>query len=316
MTAERTVVTGGAGFVGTHLCRRLLAEQHHVVCVDNLITGTLSNIHDLLGHPRFTFVDADVTAGIPVEPPVSHVLHLASPASPVDYVKHPVETLTAGSTGTHHALELARRSRARFVLASTSEVYGEPLVHPQPEHYWGNVNPIGPRAMYDEAKRYAEALTSVYRRTHAVDTVIARIFNVYGPGMRSDDGRVVPTFVTQALAGQPLTVAGDGRQTRSLCFVDDLVTGLIALLRHDTPGPVNLGNPEEISMLDLAALICHLTNSPSEVVFRPLPPDDPTRRCPEVALAAQLLNWTPRIGLRDGLNPTIDWFRRNDRGPD
>lgn len=309
MTPVRTVVTGGAGFIGAHLCRRLLADRRDVICVDNLLTGTLGNIRDLLDHPRFTFVEADVTVGIPVEPPVNHVVHLASPASPVDYVKHPVETLTAGSTGTHHALDLARRARARFLLASTSEIYGEPLVHPQPECYWGNVNPIGPRSMYDGAKRYAEALTSVYRRSYTVDTVIARIFNVYGPGMRSDDGRVVPTFISQALAGQPLTVAGDGRQTRSLCYVDDLVTGLIELLHHKTAGPVNLGNPEEITMLDLAAMICRLTNSAGHIAFRPLPPDDPTRRCPDIELASRLLGWSPQVALCDGLGPTIDWFR-------
>jgi dTDP-glucose 4,6-dehydratase len=317
MSLTKVVVTGGAGFIGSHLCRRLLSEQHAVVCVDNLITGSIGNIDDMLDHPRFTFVDADVTTEIPVEPPVTHVLHLASPASPVDYVKLPIETLMAGSVGTQHALELARRARARFLLASTSEVYGNPAAHPQPESYWGNVNPIGPRSMYDEAKRYAEALTTAYRQAHGVDTAIARIFNTYGPGMRSDDGRVVPTFITQALADHPLTVAGDGSQTRSLCYVDDLISGLIALLDADTPGPVNLGNPEEIAMVELAGLVRDVARSSSEIVFHPLPPEDPTRRRPDTTLAWQVLRWAPQVGLHAGLQATVAWFheKRTPLGP-
>jgi len=316
MTAQhRAVVTGGAGFIGSHLCRRLLSEDYEVICVDNLLTGTKDNLEHLEAIPEFHFIDADVIESIPVAGPIDLVVHLASPASPRDYVAYPIETLSVGSQGTHQALRLAHQANARFLLASTSEVYGDPLVHPQHESYWGNVNPLGPRAVYDEAKRYAEALTAAYRRTYATDTTIARIFNVYGPHMRRMDGRVVPTLIEQALSAKPLTVTGDGRQTRSLCYVDDLVDGLVKLSHSDHPGPVNLGNPEEITIGELATTILGLTGSCSDIEYISSPPDDPRRRCPDITLAQDDLGWNPTVLLADGLQRAIDWFRRRLQNP-
>ncbi|MGR6975120.1 UDP-glucuronic acid decarboxylase family protein [Streptomyces cynarae] len=305
----RAVVTGGAGFVGSHLCERLLAQGHDVVCVDDLSTGRAQNIAHLLDDARFRFLHQDVTEDLDVPGRVDAVYHLASPASPRDYLRLPVETLLVGSYGTRNALELARRHGAAFLLTSTSEVYGDPQVHPQPESYWGNVNPIGPRSVYDEAKRFGEALTMAYRRTHGVRTTIVRIFNTYGPRMRTDDGRAVPTFVTQALAGLPLTVTGDGSQTRSLCYVDDLVTGLTAALEAGVAGPLNLGNPEEVTMSQLALVIREVCGSPSAVTFVPRPQDDPRLRRPDVSAARRELGWAPRTSLADGLARTVAWFR-------
>jgi len=306
---HRAVVTGGAGFVGSHLCRRLLADGCDVVCVDSMITGRKENIEELLGDPAFEFIEADVTESLPVGPPVDLIAHLACPASPVDYTAHPIETLRAGSHGTERALGLAAACGARFLLASTSEVYGDPLVSPQPEDYWGNVNPLGPRAVYDEGKRYAEAMTAACRRTYGTDTVIARIFNTYGPHMRRTDGRVVPAFIGQALSGQPFTVAGDGRQTRSLCYIDDLVEGLVRLAGSSHPGPVNLGNPHETTVREIAATIARLTGRPDKVRHVPPAPDDPRRRCPDISVARSVLRWEPTIALEAGLRRTIAWFR-------
>jgi dTDP-glucose 4,6-dehydratase len=301
-------VTGGAGFVGSWTCERLLDLGAEVVCVDNLVTGVRDNIAELEGSARFTFVEADVSDGLDVSGPVDWVLHLASPASPLHYLALPVETLRAGSLGTLNALELAGRSSARFVLASTSEVYGDPLVHPQPETYWGNVNPIGPRSVYDEAKRFGEAATMAYRRARGVDTGIVRIFNTYGPRMRPDDGRALPAFATQALAGRPLTVAGDGSQTRSLCYVEDTVEGLIALADSDVAEPVNIGDQFEMSMLELAERVRDLAGSTSEITFVDLPTDDPQVRRPDTTRARELLGWAPRTGIEDGLKRTLAWF--------
>jgi dTDP-glucose 4,6-dehydratase len=301
-------VTGGAGFLGSHLCERLLDRGEEVVALDNFLTGTPCNVEHLLPHDRFRLVRADVTDFVHVSGQVDNVLHFASPASPVDYLELPIETMKVGSLGTLHALGLAKEKRARFLLASTSETYGDPQVHPQPESYWGHVNPIGPRGVYDEAKRFAEALTMAYRRTHGVDTAIVRIFNTFGPRMRPNDGRAIPTFIRQALAGEPLTVAGDGRQTRSVCYVDDLVTGLLKLLDSDLPGPVNIGNPHEMSVLDLARRIVELTGSRSPISFIARPEDDPTVRRPDITLARQQLGWEPEVELDDGLKRTIAWF--------
>ncbi len=300
------VVTGGAGFVGGHLCRTLHGRGWRVVAVDNLVTGRRANVADLVAADdgRFALVEADVVEGIPVDEPVDAVLHLASPASPPEYLALPIETLEVGSTGTRHALDLARAHGARFLLASTSEVYGDPLVHPQPESYWGNVNSVGPRSVYDEAKRYAEALTMAYHRTFGVDTTIARIFNTYGPGLRPGDGRVVSNFLVQAMRGEPLTVYGDGSQTRSFCYVADEVRGLLALLDSDLVGPVNLGNPDEFTVLELAALVLEVTGSTSEIVHRELPLDDPQVRRPDISLARDKLGWQPEVPLRDGLRRT------------
>lgn len=309
-TVRRAVVTGGAGFVGSHLCDRLRAEGAEVVCVDNLLTGSTDNLRGLTGDPGFTLEVRDVSEPFDVAGPVDLVAHLASPASPLDYARHPLETLRAGSHGTANALDLAHRKGARFLLASTSEVYGDPLVHPQPESYWGNVNPVGPRSQYDEAKRYAEALTTAYRTTLGVDTVIVRLFNTYGPRMRRGDGRAVPAFVTQALAGEPLTVAGDGSQTRSLCYVDDTVAGLLAAAVADHPGPVNLGNPVELSILDLARRIRDLCGSDSPVGFVPRPVDDPGLRRPDITLARAALGWQPVVDVDKGLAMTVEWFAR------
>jgi len=303
------VVTGGAGFLGSHLCEGLLARGYDVVCLDNLSTGTRANVTQLDSHPGFSFVAADVTLPFTVSGPVDVVLHFASPASPVDYLQLPIETLRVGSVGTMSALDLAREKGARFMLASTSETYGDPQVHPQPETYWGHVNPVGPRGVYDEAKRFAEAVTMAYRRTYGTDTAIARIFNTYGPRMRPGDGRAIPTFIVQALRGEPITVAGDGQQTRSVCYVDDEVEGLLRLLASGHCGPMNIGNPGELSVLKLAELVVALTGSSSQVVFVPRPEDDPTVRQPDVSLASRELDWAPVVGVEEGLARTIDWFR-------
>jgi dTDP-glucose 4,6-dehydratase len=306
----RILITGGAGFIGSHLCERFLTEGDEVICVDNLITGNRDNIGHLFANPQFSFIPQDVTNYIYVKGPVDAILHFASPASPVDYLELPIQTLKVGSLGTHKALGLAKEKGARFLLASTSEVYGDPLVHPQKEDYWGNVNPIGPRGVYDEAKRFAEAMTMAYHRTHKVETRIVRIFNTFGPRMRLRDGRVVPNFISQALQREDLTVYGDGSQTRSFCYVNDLVEGIVRLLRSEYDGPVNIGNPREMSVLDFARLIIRLTGSRSQVAFRPLPVDDPKVRQPDIELARKLLGWEPRVSLEDGLRETIAYFRQ------
>jgi dTDP-glucose 4,6-dehydratase len=298
------VVTGGAGFLGSHLCDRLVAEGLRVICVDNLETGSLQNVEHLRGD-QFLFVNHDITGHLEIDEPIDFVFHLASPASPIDYLRLPLQTLKVGSYGTHNALGLAKFKRARFLLASTSEVYGDPAVHPQPETYWGNVNPIGPRGVYDEAKRYAEALTMAYHRQQGVDTCIVRIFNTYGTRMRPHDGRAIPTFVRQALANEPLTVFGDGSQTRSFCFVDDLVRGLVLLIRSGEHLPVNIGNPEELSLLELAETVVRVTGSKSEIVFEALPVDDPQVRQPDITRARQLLGWEPSVSLDDGLRQML-----------
>ncbi|MFI2704704.1 NAD-dependent epimerase/dehydratase family protein [Cellulosimicrobium composti] len=314
--ARRAVVTGGAGFVGSHVCEALVAHGVEVVCVDDLSTGDLGNLAALRDEPRFTFVEADVSRGLDAvgDEPVDLVLHLASPASPLDYLRLPLETLLVGSAGTRHALELAGRAGARFVLASTSEVYGDPEVHPQREDYWGHVNPVGPRSVYDESKRFAEATTAAYRRSRGVDAGIVRIFNTYGPRMRRHDGRMVPTFVRQALAGEPLTVAGDGSQTRSVCYVDDLVDGILAFAATDHPGPVNLGNPTELTVGQVAEDVLAATGSDAGVVHVDLPEDDPRRRRPDAALAERLLGWRARTPWPEGLARTVAWFRAEDGG--
>jgi dTDP-glucose 4,6-dehydratase len=305
----RVLITGGAGFIGSHLCERFLAEGNDVICMDNFRTGSPDNIAHLFADRRFTFIQQDVTTYIYVSGPVDAILHFASPASPVDYLEFPIPTLKVGSLGTHKALGLAKEKHARLLLASTSEVYGDPLEHPQSEEYWGNVNPIGPRGVYDEAKRFAEALTMAYHRAHGVETRIVRIFNTHGPRMRLNDGRVVPNFISQALKGEPLTVYGDGSQTRSFCFVSDLVEGIVRLLRSDYRLPVNIGNPIEVSIREFADRIKALTGSRSEIAFRPLPVDDPKVRQPDITRARQLLGWEPRVSLEDGLRQTIEYFR-------
>ena len=308
---SRAVVTGGAGFLGSHLCEALLDRGIEVLCLDNFLTGTPDNVQHLLERPGFRLVRTDVTDFVHVPQPVDYVLHFASPASPIDYAELPIHTMKVGSIGTLHSLGLAKEKGARYLLASTSETYGDPLVHPQPETYWGNVNPVGPRGVYDEAKRFAEALTSAYRRTHGVDTAIVRIFNTYGPRMRPRDGRAIPTFIRQALAGEPLTVAGDGTQTRSVCFVDDLVEGLIRFLMSSETGPMNIGNPHEFPVIDLARRIKELTGSDSPIEFIPRPEDDPTVRQPDISLARRTLGWEPRVALDEGLKRTIDWFSQH-----
>ena len=305
----RAVVTGATGFLGSHLTERLLDEGIEVVGLDNFSTGPPSNVDHLLERRGFRLVRADVTDFIHVGGDVDYVLHFASPASPIDYLQLPIETLKVGSVGTLHALGLAREKSARFLLASTSEVYGDPQVHPQPETYWGHVNPIGPRGVYDEAKRFAEAMTVAYRSTHHVDTAIVRIFNCFGPRMRPNDGRAIPTFIRQALRGESLTVAGDGRQTRSVQYVDDLVEGLIRLLRSDHPGPMNIGNPHELTVLELAEQIRDLVGGSSEIRFVDRPQDDPMVRQPDITLASEVLAWKPQVSLDEGLRRTIDWFR-------
>ncbi len=305
----RVVITGGAGFIGSHLADRFLSEGHEVIVLDNLVTGNTDNIAHLAGKPGFKFIHHDVTNYIYIEGHVDAVLHFASPASPVDYLKYPIKTMKVGSLGTHKALGLAKAKGARFLLASTSEVYGDPLIHPQPETYWGNVNPIGPRSVYDEAKRFAEALTMAYHRKHGLETRIVRIFNTYGPRMRLNDGRVIPNFVPQALQGQPLTVYGDGSQTRSFCYVSDLVEGIYRLFNSDEVEPVNLGNPNEISILEFARLVNEMTGNDAGIVFKPLPKDDPRRRKPDISKAKRILGWEPVISLKEGLELTIEYFR-------
>jgi dTDP-glucose 4,6-dehydratase len=309
----RAVVTGGAGFLGSHLCERLLENGADVVCLDNLITGNMDNVAHLFGNTRFKFVKHNVVDYVFVEGPVDSVLHFASPASPVDYLEMPIQTLKVGSLGTHKALGLAKEKHARFLLASTSEVYGDPLVNPQPETYWGNVNPIGPRGVYDEAKRFAEAMTMAYRRYHRMDARIARIFNTYGPRMRPDDGRVVSNFIVQALQGKPLTLYGDGSQTRSFCYVSDLITGILALLSaplsDETDRPFNIGNPEERTVRDLASKVLALTGSSSRIEARELPVDDPHVRCPDIRRARTILGWQPEVDIDQGLKLTIEYFR-------
>ena len=305
-----SVVTGGAGFLGSHLCEALLARDHRVICVDNLETGSLGNIEHLRGE-AFVFRPHDLTQHVEIDEPVDFVYHLASPASPIDYLRLPLQTLKVGSYGTHNALGLAKVKRARFLLASTSEVYGDPQVHPQPETYWGHVNPIGPRGVYDEAKRYAEALTMAYHRQQGVDTAIVRIFNTFGPSMRPHDGRAIPTFIRQALEEKPLTVFGDGSQTRSFCYVDDLIRGLILLAESSEHFPVNIGNPAEMTLLELAEAVVRATGSSSPIVFEALPVDDPQVRQPDITRAQQLLGWTPEIELDEGLRRTLASLGRN-----
>jgi dTDP-glucose 4,6-dehydratase len=305
----RTLITGAAGFIGSHLCERFLAEGHDVIGVDNLITGQLGNLDHLRSEPRFSFIGHDISAPISVPGPIDHVLHFASPASPVDYLKHPIQTLKVGSLGTHNTLGLARAKRAAYLLASTSEVYGDPEQHPQREDYWGHVNPIGVRGVYDEAKRFAEAMTMAYHRSHQLNTHIIRIFNTYGPRMRLDDGRVLPNFMGQALRGEPLTVYGDGSQTRSFCFVDDLVEGIVRLLRTDYHQPVNLGNPDEVTILQFAEEIRRLCGNTVPIEYRPLPQDDPRVRKPDISRAKNLLGWEPKIGRSEGLQRTLTYFK-------
>ncbi|HEY7946631.1 MAG TPA: UDP-glucuronic acid decarboxylase family protein [Acidimicrobiales bacterium] len=305
---RRVVVTGGAGFLGSHLCDALVARGDRVVCVDDLSTGLAENVSGLVGNPSFELLVADVSVPFDVDGPVDAVLHFASAASPPDYLARPLETLAVGSEGTRHGLALAKNHGARFVLASTSEVYGDPAVHPQVEGYWGNVNPVGPRSVYDEAKRFAEALTMAWHRTYGADVGIVRIFNTYGPRLRPGDGRVVSNFLTQAVGGRPLTVYGDGSQTRSLCFVSDEVAGIVALLDSSLVGPVNIGNPDEYTMLELARIVLEVTGSSSEIVHGPLPEDDPTRRCPDITLARRELGWEPVVALADGLRRTAASF--------
>jgi dTDP-glucose 4,6-dehydratase len=308
MTKQRVLITGGAGFLGSHLCERFLAEGYEVICMDNLITGNLQNIEHLFANRDFHFEHHDVTEYTHVPGRLDAVLHFASPASPIDYLELPIQTLKVGSLGTHKALGLANAKGARFLLASTSEVYGDPLVHPQPEDYWGNVNPVGPRGVYDEAKRFAEAMTMAYHRTHGVATRIVRIFNTYGPRMRLNDGRALPAFMSQALLGEPLTVFGDGSQTRSFCFVEDLVDGIWRLLNSGESDPVNVGNPAEMTILEFAKAVIEITGSASTIEFRELPVDDPQVRQPDITRAREILGWEPKVALRAGLERTLQHF--------
>jgi len=308
----RLLLTGGAGFIGSHLCDRLIAEGHTVLCVDNFLTGSESNVAHLRSTPTFQLIRHDITTPLTPPGPIDHVLHFASPASPIDYLKYPIQTLKVGSLGTLNALGIAKAKGSKFLLASTSEVYGDPQVHPQPETYWGHVNCVGPRGVYDEAKRFAEALTMAYHRAHGVDTRIARIFNSYGPRMRLDDGRAIPTFIAQALRGEPLTVYGDGTQTRSFCYIDDLIEGILRLMASDLCEPVNLGNPDERTILEIAQRILaafHGTAT-SRIEFRPLPQDDPRQRRPDVTTAREQLGWEPTVSLEEGLRRTITWFQQ------
>jgi dTDP-glucose 4,6-dehydratase len=306
----RAVVTGAAGFLASHLCERMIERGWDVVGLDNLLTGRMQNLAHLQGRPEFTFERLDVSTFIHVTGPVDAVLHFASPASPADYLEHPIKTMKVGALGTHNTLGLALAKNARYLLASTSEVYGDPLVHPQPEDYWGNVNPIGPRGVYDEAKRFAEALTLAYHRAHGLDVRIVRIFNTYGPRLRPADGRVVSNFLVQAMEGKPLTVYGEGEQTRSFCYVDDLVRGILGLLESDHVGPMNIGNPNEFTILELARTVLEVTGSSSEIAYEPLPVDDPTQRQPDITLARQVLGWEPEVQLREGLQRTYEWYRK------
>ena len=305
----KILLTGGAGFIGSHLCNLLIGKGHSIICMDNLITGKKDNIVNLLDNPNFEFIEHDVTKHIDVKEHIDFVLHFASPASPVDYLKYPIKTLKVGSLGTHNALGVAKEHGAKFLLASTSEVYGDPLVNPQPETYWGNVNPIGPRGVYDEAKRFAEAITLAYHRSHGIDTKIVRIFNTYGPHMRSHDGRAIPNFIDQALKGEPVTVYGDGSQTRSFCYVSDLIDGIYKLMNSDLNEPVNIGNPNEMTLLDLAKKIIELTGSKSRIEYKPLPINDPKVRRPDIAKAKSKLDWQPKVALDEGLKTTVNWFR-------
>lgn len=304
----RTLITGGAGFLGSHLCDRMIKEGHEVICMDNLLTGNMDNISHLFGNEKFSFIKHDVTEFIYVKGELDNILHFASPASPIDYLELPIQTLKVGSLGTHKALGLAKEKRARFLLASTSEVYGDPLVHPQKEDYYGNVSPIGPRGVYDEAKRFAEAMTMAYQRYHGVETRIVRIFNTYGPRMRLNDGRVVPAFFSQALKGEQLTVFGDGSQTRSFCFVSDLVEGIYRLLLSDEPEPVNIGNPYEMTIMDFAVKTQEIANTDLDIIQKPLPQDDPKVRQPDITKAKKVLGWEPVVGLEEGLKKTMDYF--------
>ena len=305
----RVLVTGGAGFIGSHLCDALLAEGHHVVCVDNLLTGSSRNIAHLRNEPAFEFLELDVNRPYDVGA-VGYIFHFASPASPIDYMEHGIETLKVGSLGSFHSLDLAKKYRAKYMLASTSECYGDPLEHPQKESYWGHVNPIGPRSVYDESKRFAEAVTTAYRRYHNVDTQILRIFNTYGPRLQLNDGRVISNFMKQALRGEPLTVYGDGSQTRSFCYVSDEVDGILRLAKANTPGPVNIGNPTEFTILECAHLVLRVTRSKSKIAYEPLPQDDPKQRRPDISKARALLDWEPKINLEQGLKLSMDYFRQ------
>jgi len=316
MTPKTALVAGGAGFIGSYLCELLLSEGYRVVCMDNLLTGDLSNISHLLKNPRFEFVKNDISKGIKTKERLSYVLNFASPASPPDYLKFPIETLSVGALGTPNALALAKENRARFIMASTSEIYGDPLVHPQNEGYWGNVNSIGPRSVYDEAKRFAEAVTMAYHRAHKVDTKIVRIFNTYGPRMRENDGRAIPNFISQALDNKPITVYGKGAQTRSFCYITDLIGGIYRLMNSDTNEPVNIGNPNEMTIFELAEEIIKITDSKSRIAYRPLPHDDPKTRCPDITKAKKLLKWEPKVNLKTGLSHTITYFRGKKSGKD
>ncbi len=306
----RILLTGGAGFLGSHLADRLIEDGHQVICMDNLLTGTIRNVSHLAGHPQFEFIKQDVCKYIFIKGEVDYVLHFASPASPIDYLDHPIKTLKVGSLGTHNALGLAKEKNAKFLLASTSEVYGDPLVNPQPETYWGNVNPVGPRGVYDEAKRFAEAITLAYHRTHGVDAKIVRIFNTYGSRMRHHDGRVVPAFIDECLDNEPITVFGDGSQTRSFCYVSDLVEGIVRLMDSDLNEPVNIGNPDEMTVMNFAEKVKKLTGSTSEIIFKDLPVNDPKIRRPDITKAKKELNWEPKVTLEEGLKKTVEWFRK------
>lgn len=309
MGKKNIVITGGAGFIGSHLCDRLIKEGYRIICLDNLITGKLENIKHLLTDKNFMFVRHNVTIYIDIKGKIDYVLHFASPASPVDYLKFPIQTLKVGSLGTHNALGLAKAKKAKFMLASTSEVYGDPLVHPQKEDYYGNVNCIGPRGVYDEAKRFSEAIAMAYHRVHKIDTKIARIFNTYGPRMRINDGRVIPNFIYQALNNKPITVYGRGAQTRSFCYIDDLVEGLFRLMHSNLNDPINLGNPCEFRIRELARLILTLTSAESKIIFKPLPADDPKQRKPDITKARKILKWEPKVELEEGFLKTIEWFK-------
>ncbi|HOV98013.1 MAG TPA: SDR family oxidoreductase [Bacteroidota bacterium] len=306
----RSLITGGAGFLGSHLCDRLIAEGHEVICIDNLITGDISNIEHLAGNQRFRFIHHDVTEYIFVDGEIDWVFHFASPASPIDYLKFPIQTLKVGSLGTHKALGFAKTKNARFLLASTSETYGDPLVHPQTEEYWGNVNPVGPRGVYDEAKRFAEAMTMAYHRTHGLDTRIVRIFNTYGERMRVQDGRAIPAFMSQALRNEDVTVFGDGSQTRSVCYVSDLIEGIFRLMNSDYHLPMNIGNPDEVTILQLAKEIIEITGSKSKIVFQELPQDDPKVRQPDITKAKTILGWKPKVPRVEGLQRTLEYFKK------
>jgi dTDP-glucose 4,6-dehydratase len=310
VVSKRILITGGAGFIGSHLSDSLIARGHSIICIDNLVTGSRKNIKHLERGRNFKFIKHDISNPIRLRGKINHVLHFASPASPIDYLKYPIKTLKVGSLGTHNALGIAKAKGARFLLASTSEVYGDPKVHPQKESYWGNVNCIGPRGVYDEAKRFAEAITMAYKRVHKVDTRIARIFNTYGARMRTKDGRAIPAFITQALTGRPLTVFGKGSQTRSFCYIDDLISGILKLMESKANMPVNLGNPNEMSIKELAKLIIKITASKSKIAYKPLPIDDPKVRQPDITLARKALRWKPEISLEKGLSKTIRWFQK------